>query len=132
MPDCVVRTVKHGDGSIMVWACFSSHGTGDLVRVEGIMTKEQNKLILRQNAVPSGLRLIGNGFFSNKIVITKLCRSYLEREWVLKNIVWPPRCPDLNQLRFCGKSLIEMCVMSLLARRHVESFTKKPEQYFTR
>jgi hypothetical protein len=29
--------VKHGGGSIMLWWCFSSAGTGKLVRIEGMM-----------------------------------------------------------------------------------------------
>jgi hypothetical protein len=29
--------VKHGGGSIMLWVCFSSAGTGKLVRIEGMM-----------------------------------------------------------------------------------------------
>lgn len=94
MPDCVLPTVKHGGGSVMVWGCFSSRGTGDLVRVEGIMKKEQYKAILECNAVPSGLRLVGDGFIfqqdNDPKHSSKLCRGYLdtkEAEGVLKNMV---------------------------------------------
>ena len=32
-PENIVPTVKHGGGSIMLWGCFSSAGTGKLVRI---------------------------------------------------------------------------------------------------
>ena len=32
-----IPTVKHGCGSIMLWACFSAAGTERLVRIEGKM-----------------------------------------------------------------------------------------------
>ena len=32
-----IPTVKHGVGSIMLWGCFSTAGTGKLVRIEGMM-----------------------------------------------------------------------------------------------
>ena len=54
IPKCLVPTIKHGGGSVMVWGCFSSAGVGDLVKIEGIMKKEQYKTILENNAIPSG------------------------------------------------------------------------------
>ena len=62
IPECLVPTIKHGGGSVMVWGCFSSAGVSDLVKIEGIMKKEQYKTILENNAIPSGLRTIGHGF----------------------------------------------------------------------
>ncbi len=34
---CVLPTVKHGGGSVMVWGCMSAAGTGDLQLTEGNM-----------------------------------------------------------------------------------------------
>ena len=39
-------TVKHGDGSITLWGCFSAAGVGSLHRIKGIMKKEDNAEIL--------------------------------------------------------------------------------------
>lgn len=56
MPQCVVPTVKHGGGFVMVWGCFSGYGTGNQVQIKGIMKKKQYKVILEKNAIPSGLK----------------------------------------------------------------------------
>ena len=55
---CIVPTVKHGGGSIMVWGCFAGHKIGDLIRVRGIMKKEQYREILENHVVPSAHRMV--------------------------------------------------------------------------
>ena len=58
-----VPTVKHGGGSIMLWGCFSSAGTGKMVRADGKMDGAKNGAILEKNLLESGkdLRLGGGG-----------------------------------------------------------------------
>ncbi|XP_058810201.1 uncharacterized protein LOC131675290 [Phymastichus coffea] len=89
-PQCIVPTVKHGGSSVMVWGCFSGHGTGDLVKIDGIMRKEQYKNILVRHAIPSGLRGPGRGFVFQQDNDPKhtsiLCRSYLEQKKPPRNM----------------------------------------------
>lgn len=62
MKECIVPTVKHGGGSIMVWGGMCSSGVIPLVQIEGIMLKENYHTILTRNALPGGKRLLGPGF----------------------------------------------------------------------
>ncbi len=59
---CVLPTVKHGGGSVMVWGCMGAAGTGELQFIEGTMNANMYCDILKQSIIPSfrRLRLKGN------------------------------------------------------------------------
>ncbi len=54
---CVLPTVKHGGGSVMVWGCMSVAGTGELQFIEGTMNANMYCDILKQSMIPSLRRL---------------------------------------------------------------------------
>ncbi len=45
---CVLPTVKHGGGSVMVWGCMSAAGTGELQFIKGTMNANMYCDILKQ------------------------------------------------------------------------------------
>lgn len=82
LEQCTVPTVKHGGQSIMVWGCFGNGKVGDIHRVDGILNKEGYLEILKNHALPSGHRLIGNGFIyqqdNDPKHSSQLCTNYLK------------------------------------------------------
>lgn len=102
---CIVPTMKHGGGNILVWGCFSGQGVGDLKKIDGKMDKKMYHQILIRHGVPSGIRLMGQGFVyqqdNDPKHTSNLCKNYLtkkEEEGRLRNMNWPPQSPDLNPI----------------------------------
>ena len=62
VPQCVTPTVKHGGGSVMISGSFAGSRVGDLHRVTGTLNQKSYHSILQCHAIPSGLRLVGQGF----------------------------------------------------------------------
>ncbi len=54
---CVLPTVKHGGGSVMVWGCMGAAGIGELQFIEGTMNANMYCDILKQSMIPSLRRL---------------------------------------------------------------------------
>ena len=109
---CVVPTVKHGGGSVMVWGCFAGDKVGDLFRVCGILNQNGYHSILQRHAIPSGLRLVGQLFTfqqdNDPKHTSKLCKNYLakkESDKQLKIMIWPPQSPDLNPIELVWNEL---------------------------
>ncbi|MBN3279959.1 TCB1 transposase, partial [Polyodon spathula] len=97
-----IPTVKYGGGSIMLWGCFSSAGTGHLVTIEGRMDGAKYRKILQENLLQSAKKLkLGRKFTFQQDNDPKH-KAKATLEW-LKNkkvnvLQWPSQSPDLNPI----------------------------------
>ncbi len=62
---CVLPTVKHGGGSVMVLGCMSAASTGKQQFIEATMNVNMYCEILKQNMIPSPRRLGRRAVFQN-------------------------------------------------------------------
>lgn len=102
-PACIIPTVKHGGGSLMVWGCMSGHGVGQLYRCTGTMNQHQYIEVLENHMLPSARNIAG---LRNRFVFQhdnapchKAMRvgEYLATHNV-RVLDWPPQSPDLNPI----------------------------------
>ncbi len=97
---CVVPTVKHGGGSVMVWGCMSASGTGELHFIDGIMDSVVYCDILKNNMVPSLRKLGRNAVFqqdNDPKHTSKMTTAFLKK-LKIKVMEWPSMSPDLNPI----------------------------------
>ncbi len=50
---CMVPTVKHGGGSVIMWGCMSAAGVGELHFIDSIMNSQMYCSILKEKMLPS-------------------------------------------------------------------------------
>ncbi|GBP08343.1 Transposable element Tc1 transposase [Eumeta japonica] len=99
----VKETMKHGGGSIMVWGCFSWWNIGPLVRIQGIMKKEDYLNILQTN-LPE---FVDESAYPTEEVVfqqdgdpkhtAKIVKSWLQNQ-NFGTMEWPAQSPDLNPI----------------------------------
>lgn len=99
----VKQTVKHGGGSLMVWGCFTWWHLGPLVKIDGIMRKEDYLLIL-QNNMPD---FVDESAYPEDEVIfqqdgdpkhtAKIVKEWLSNQR-FQTMQWPAQSPDLNPI----------------------------------
>ena len=96
---CVVPTVKHGDGSVMVWACMSAAGIGELQFIKGTMNANMYCDILKQDMIPSLWRCHRAVFqHDNDPKHTSKMTTALLKKLRVKVIDLPSMSPGLNPI----------------------------------
>ncbi len=97
---CMVPTVKHGGGSVIMWGCMSAAGVGELHFIDGIMNSQMYCSILKEKMLPS-LRALGHRALfqhdNDPKHTSKATVGFLKKNRV-KVIQWPSMSPDLNPI----------------------------------
>lgn len=100
--DCLLPRVKHGGGSVMVWAAISWFSAGPMITVSGHMTAKTYVNILADQVHPMVQTLFPNGdgvFQDDKAPVHT---AHIVQDWFseheddLSHLPWPPQSPDLN------------------------------------
>ena len=119
----------------MVWGCVGVNSVDDLIKIEGILKKEQYLSSLR------GRRLIGQNFIfmhdNDPKHAARVCKDYmqhLEQSDESKIMHWPPQTPDLNPTESIwdelDRKIREVC--SKVPKSLMEQTTKCMEPNSTR
>ena len=81
---CVMPTVKHGGGNVMVWNCMSAVGVGTLHFIEGNMNSNMCCEILQQSMISSLQKLGRRAVFqhdNDPKHTSKTTTALLKRQW---------------------------------------------------
>ncbi len=97
---CMVPTVKHGGGSVLMWGSLSAAGVGELHFIDGIINSQMYCSILKEKMLPS-LRALGRRALfqhdNDPKHTSKATVGFLKQNRV-KVIQWPSMSPDLNPI----------------------------------
>ena len=101
--DCIAPTMKHGGGSLMVWACFCWDKLGPIVVVEGSMDRQKYIEVLENQLYPfwkktkrrnRSLWFQDDGAPCHRAGLVKNWK--VERR--IRSLLWPAQSPDLNPI----------------------------------
>lgn len=102
--DCIVPTVKHGGGSLMVWGCMAANGVGEISVCEGRMNAPKYIDLLSENLEASFTKLCLSDhpdlIFQQDSAPCHTAKTV--QKWFQENDVtvmkWPSQSPDLNPI----------------------------------
>ena len=103
--DCLLPTVKHGGGSVMVWAAISWRSLGPIVALHGRINSKDYLNTLGDQVHPMCQTLFPEGdcIFQddNALIHTAhiIKNWYKEHETELEHMEWPPQSSDLNNIK---------------------------------
>ena len=99
---CIVPTVKHRDGSLLLWGCFSSASVGQLHRIDRIMKAPDFQKILAQKMIPSAKKLIRRNYImqmdNDPKHKAKSTTKFLKSKHIKVLDPWPSQSPDINPI----------------------------------
>lgn len=102
--ECLVPTVKHGGGSIMVWGCMSAAGVGEVFMCEGYMNSVRYTAMMEEVLEASILKLYEddhpNVYFQQDNAPCHRAKATVR--WFAENQVqlldWPAQSPHLSPI----------------------------------
>ncbi len=99
-PKNTIPTVKHGGGNIMLWACFSAKGTGQLHRIK--RTMDGVMYCQGQGIEPARALKMGRGWIfqhdNDPKHMAKATKQWHKKKHI-KVLEWPSQSPDQSLVK---------------------------------
>lgn len=100
--NCLVPTFKSGRRGVMVWGCFTAHGLGPLIRVNGRQTSKDYVELLETYLLPFLDILDPDLEYTFQDDNAPIHRARIVHKWLEENQIvhlpWPAQSPDLNPI----------------------------------
>ena len=100
---CIIPTIKHRGGSVIVWKDFANCKVGDLEQVKGKLNQTSYYSIVQHHMIPSEMQLVSQGFvlmqYKDPNHMSKLyqrCIKSKEEQHAFQLMSWPVQSMDLK------------------------------------